>query len=78
MLNPTEVLADALGNKLAAAYARAFSGREPRYTEVIAEATRLILERIGRAMPSIIPPSIPPWSRSWVRTSCAASASVAT
>jgi hypothetical protein len=47
MLNPTEVLADALANKLAATYARAFSGRQPRYTEVIAEATRLILERIG-------------------------------
>jgi hypothetical protein len=47
MLNPTEVLADALGNQLAAAYRRAFSGREPRYTEVIAEAAKLILERIG-------------------------------
>jgi hypothetical protein len=47
MLNPTEVLARALGKKLAATYRRAFSGREPRYTEVIAEAARLILERIG-------------------------------
>ena len=47
MLNPTEVLADALGDRLAANYARAFSGREPRYTEMIAEAARLILERIG-------------------------------
>jgi hypothetical protein len=47
MLNPTEVLADALGDRLAANYARAFSGREPRYTELIAEAARLILERIG-------------------------------
>jgi hypothetical protein len=47
MLNPTELLADALGNELAAAYSRAFSGREPRHTEVIAEAAKLILERIG-------------------------------
>jgi hypothetical protein len=38
MLNPIEVLADALGNHLAVAYTRAFSGREPRYTAVIAEA----------------------------------------
>jgi len=47
MLNPTELLADALGNHLAAAYERAFSGGQPRYTEPIAEAARLILERIG-------------------------------
>jgi hypothetical protein len=47
MLNPTELLADALGKQLAAAYTRAFSAREPRYTEVIAEAAKLILERIG-------------------------------
>ena len=47
MLNSTEVLADALGDRLAVCYARAFSGREPRYTEMIAEAARLILERIG-------------------------------
>ena len=47
MLNPTEVLARALGKDLAATYRRAFSGREPGYAEVIAEAARLILERIG-------------------------------
>jgi hypothetical protein len=47
MLNPTGVLADALGDWLAACYARAFSGREPRYTEMIAEAARLLMERIG-------------------------------
>jgi hypothetical protein len=47
MLNPTELLADALGNKLAASYARAFSGREPRYTDIIAESARLVLELIG-------------------------------
>jgi hypothetical protein len=47
MLNPTEVLAEALGARLAENYRRAFSGREPRYTEPIAEAARLVLERIG-------------------------------
>ena len=47
MLNPTEVMARALGKELAATYRRAFSGREPGYAEVIAEAARLILERIG-------------------------------
>jgi hypothetical protein len=47
MLNPSELLADALGKELAAAYTRAFSGHEPRYTEIIAEAARLILECIA-------------------------------
>ena len=47
MLNATGVLADALGNHLADAYARAFGGCEPRYTEIIAEAARSVLERIG-------------------------------
>jgi hypothetical protein len=47
MLNGTEILADALGDRLAAAYLRVFSGREPRYAEIIAEAARLVLERIG-------------------------------
>jgi hypothetical protein len=47
MLNATEALADALGDRLAAIYTRAFSGREPRYTAIIAEAARLVLERIG-------------------------------
>src|SRR5262245_56594507 len=47
MVDPTEVLAEALGNRLAENYRRAFSGREPRYTEPIAEAARLALERIG-------------------------------
>ena len=47
MLNPSEMLADALGNRLAATYERAFSGREPHYATLIAEAARLVLERIG-------------------------------
>ena len=60
MLNSIEVLADALGNQLAVAYTRAFSGREPRYTELIAEAARLILGGSGPAMPCTIPPSTRP------------------
>src|SRR3954469_14309971 len=47
MLNLTELLADALGGMLTASYNRAFSGREPRYKESLAEAARLVLERIG-------------------------------
>jgi hypothetical protein len=47
MLNPTEILADALGERLAGIYMRAFSRREPRYAEIIGEAAKLVLERIG-------------------------------
>jgi hypothetical protein len=47
MLNPTEVLADALSGQLADNYRRAFGAREPHYTEVIAEVAALVLERIG-------------------------------
>jgi hypothetical protein len=47
MLNPTEILASALGGRLAENYMRAFSFREPRYAEIIAEAAKLVLERIG-------------------------------
>jgi hypothetical protein len=47
MLNVTEVLADALGERLAAGYVRVFSGLDARYADIIAEAARLVLERIG-------------------------------
>lgn len=47
MLNPTGIVADALGEQLAENYMRAFSRREPRYAEVIGEAAKLVLERIG-------------------------------
>ncbi|HEY9347980.1 MAG TPA: hypothetical protein VIQ53_21820 [Inquilinus sp.] len=47
MLSPTEILADALGERLADIYLRAFSRREPRYAEIIAEAAKLVVERIG-------------------------------
>jgi len=42
MLNAAELLAEALG-----AYASAFIGREPRQEASVAEATKLVLERIG-------------------------------
>ena len=41
MLDPTKVLADALGGHLAEMYRRVFGGREPRYAEIIDEAARL-------------------------------------
>jgi hypothetical protein len=47
MINPTELLADALAARLAETYMRAFSRREPRYAEIIAEGAKLVLERIG-------------------------------
>jgi hypothetical protein len=47
MLSATELLADALGATLSASYSRAFSASEPRYNESIAEAARLVLERVG-------------------------------
>jgi hypothetical protein len=46
MLDPTKLLADALGDHLAAVYRRTFGSREPRYGELIAEAARLVIERI--------------------------------
>ena len=47
MLNSTEILANVLGERLAEIYTRAFSSREPRYAELIGEAAKLVLERIG-------------------------------
>src|SRR5215211_2125074 len=47
MLNATKLLADALGGTLEASYTRAFGQREPQYAGIIAEGTKLILERIG-------------------------------
>jgi hypothetical protein len=47
MLNPTKMLADALGQDMGRAYARAFGGREPRYAEILNESARLVIEMIG-------------------------------
>src|SRR5438045_2721127 len=47
MLNPTSLLADALGRNLAETYRRVFGDREPHFASVLDEAARLVIERIG-------------------------------
>ena len=47
MLNPTSLLADALGRNLADTYRRAFGEQEPYIPAVLDEAARLIIERIA-------------------------------
>jgi hypothetical protein len=49
MLDATKLLANALGEHLSTSYRRVFGSREPRYGEVIDEAARLTMERIGRS-----------------------------
>ena len=46
-MDPTKLLANALGEHLALNYRRTFGSREPRYAELIEEAARLTVERIG-------------------------------
>ena len=47
MLNPTSLLADALGRNLAETYRRIFGGREPHIADGLDEAARLVIERIA-------------------------------
>jgi hypothetical protein len=47
MLNPALIFAEAFGDRLAAVYDRAFGRREPRYSEIIREAARLVFERLS-------------------------------
>jgi len=47
LLNSSEILANVLGERLAESYTRTFSSCEPRYAEIIGEAAKLVLERIG-------------------------------
>jgi len=47
MLNPSVLIADELGRRLAASYRRAFGGRQPLFAEIIDEAARLVIERIA-------------------------------
>jgi hypothetical protein len=47
MLNPTSLLADALGRNLAEVYTRTYGGREPHFAAVLDEAARLVIERIA-------------------------------
>ena len=47
MLNPTSLLADALGRNLAEVYSRTFGSREPHFAAALDEAARLVIERIA-------------------------------
>jgi hypothetical protein len=47
MLNPTSLLADALGRNLAETYRRIYGGREPHIADGLDEAARLVIERIA-------------------------------
>src|SRR5947207_14068826 len=47
MLNPTTLLADALGRNLAETYRRIYGDQEPRIPAALDEAARLVSERIG-------------------------------
>ena len=47
MLNPTSLLADALGRNLAETYRRIFGEREPQIATALDEAARLVIERIA-------------------------------
>src|SRR5438067_6521542 len=47
MLNPTSLLADALGRNLAETYRRIYGDREPHIASGLDEAARLVVERIA-------------------------------
>src|SRR6516162_2276051 len=47
MLNPTTLLADALGQNLAETYRRIYGDQEPRIAAALNEGARLVIERIG-------------------------------
>src|SRR5580700_2711651 len=47
MLNPTSLLADALGRNLAETYRRIYGDQEPRMGHALDEAARLVIERIA-------------------------------
>jgi hypothetical protein len=47
MLNPTSLLADALGQNLAETYRRSYGDQEPRFAAALNEGARLVIERIG-------------------------------
>ena len=47
MLNPTSLLADALGRNLADTYRRIFGDREPHIAAALDEAARLVIVRIA-------------------------------
>src|SRR6266849_6765891 len=47
MLNPTSLLADALGRNLAETYRSIYGGREPHIADCLDEAARLVIQRIA-------------------------------
>ena len=47
LLNPTILLADALGRNLAETYRRSYGDQEPRIAALLDEAARLVIERIA-------------------------------
>src|SRR6516162_6303319 len=47
MLNPTSLLADALGRNLAETYRRIYGDQEPHIAAGLDEAARLVIERIA-------------------------------
>jgi hypothetical protein len=49
MLNPTSVLAEALGRNLAETYRRIYGNQEPQIAAGLDEATRLVIERIANS-----------------------------
>ena len=49
VLNPTTLLADALGRNLAETYSRTFGSREPQYAAVLGEAARSVIELIANS-----------------------------
>jgi hypothetical protein len=49
MLNPTSLLADALGRNLAETYRRIYGDQEPQMAAALDEAARLIMERIANS-----------------------------
>ena len=47
MLYPTSLLADALADRLVQGYGRMFGAREPEWADLVAVASRMVLELIG-------------------------------
>ena len=49
MLNPTTLLADALGRNLAETYSRIFGSREPQFAAMLDEAARSVIELVANS-----------------------------
>jgi hypothetical protein len=75
MLNPTSLLADALGRNLAETYRRIYGDREPHIASGLDEAARLVIERIASSDALYHDCNTRPWSRFACRTFCAVVAS---